>query len=45
MENFLTGLETYWFKRTAVFYEVSEYVGKQFWKPQHKLNTYSVNRV
>jgi poly-beta-hydroxyalkanoate depolymerase len=45
MENFLTGLETISFKRTAVFYEVSEYVGRQYWKPQYKLNAYSVNRV
>lgn len=45
MENFLSGLETYSFKITAVFYEVSEYVGRQFWKPQCKLNAYSVNRV
>jgi hypothetical protein len=45
MENLLTYLESISFKRTSIFYEVSEYVERQFWKPQCKLNAYSVNNV
>jgi len=45
MENFLSGLETISFKKTAVFYEVSECVGRQCWKPLYNVNAYSVNRV